>query len=465
MTDIMIKNASWIVTIDKNRRIIRDGAIAIEDDRITDIGKTSDLIKRNSAEQRIDAKGKLILPGLVDGHLHTIQQLARGLADGVPIQDLVYERIWPWESVMTAEDAYWSVMLCQLELIKAGTTCFIDPGNYYPDQTAKVTGETGLRGVIARSNLDIPESAYGTVPEKMFRETTEESLRKAEQVVKDWNMAFDGRLKAWFQLRSLVECSDELCIRTRELADKYEVGIQTHVDCSKRYVEATKRQFGLTGVERLQKLGVLGPHMLLIHMAGATLRGVLLVKEYGAKVVVCPATSLHEAGGHILTGKHPEMLELGIPVCVGSDAAANCNFLDIVRTMHIASVGFKEVRTDATIMPPETVLEMGTINGAKAALWESEIGSIEPGKKADISIFDMKRPEWVPILNPVSNLVYCANGSSTDTVIVDGKILMESREVKVVDEVKVLEKAGEQAEKIAERAGLMELVKPRWPII
>jgi 5-methylthioadenosine/S-adenosylhomocysteine deaminase len=465
MADIIVENASWLVTMDEKRRIIRDGALAIEGDKIIDVGKTADVVRKNRAEAKVDVKGKLVLPGLIDAHVHTVQQLARGMADGVPIQDLVYSRIWPWESNMTSDDAYWSVMLCNLELIKAGTTCFIDPGNYYPEQTAKVTGESGLRGVIARSNLDIPESAYGTVPEKMFRETTDESLKNTEQVIKDWSNAFDGRVKVSVQLRSLAECSDALCVRTKEIADKYNVEIQTHVDCSKRYVQAHRKQFGMPGIERLDKLGVLNPNMLLIHVAGATVKGMLLVKEHGAKVVICPATSLHEAGGHILNGVAPEMLELGIPVAIGNDAAANCNFLDVVRAMHIASTGFKEVRVDATIMPPETVLEMATINGAKAALWDNEIGSLEIGKKADISIFDMKRPEWVPVHNPISNLVYCASGSSAHTLIVNGKILMENRVVKTMDEEKVLEKAQEHAEQIAQKSGLTEVGKPRWPVI
>jgi len=463
MADILIRNARWLVTLDPGRRIITDGAVAIEDRKILDIGKTYLLEKRHKAQHIIDASGKLVLPGLIDGHLHNGQHLARGVGDGVGIEKWLYERVYPFEAAMEGEDAYWGAMLCQLEMIRAGTTCFIDPGSYFPDQTARATERTGMRGIISRSALDLHETPLGRVPSKMFSETTGEALSEGENVIKKWNGAFDGRLKASLCLRTMLDCSDELILKTAALSRKYKVGIQTHCDAGLEASRASKVRFGITGVERLEKLGGLGPATLLIHLGGVDLKGVYLIKERDAKVVVCPQSSAHHGGS--CAPYLPEMNELGITTCLGSDSGAEGNYLDIVRAMNFATLSFKRDRQDASVLPPETLIEMATINGARAGLWEQEIGSLELGKRADISIFDARRPEWRPTHNPLANLVYCATGASADTVIVDGKILMEERKLLQADVDAVAEEAERRAYQISERAGLSDSVKPKWPFV
>jgi len=174
---------------------------------------------------------------------------------------------------------------------------------------------------------------------------------------------------------------------------------------------------------------------------------------------------LHGGFGSISHGLFPEMVEMGITICLGSDAAPAGNYVDMVRNMYLASCCFKDARLDARIMPPEVAVEMATVNGARAALWEDKIGSLETGKKADIAIFDIDRPEWRPVLNPVANLVYSANGSSADTVIVDGKILMEGRRVLTLNEEEILAESQKAAESLAERAGLEKVVRSSWPIL
>ena len=463
--DILIKNASWLVTVDPSRRIIKQGAIAIKGNKIAELGKSSLLTKKYQAQTVIDARDKLVMPGLIDGHAHNVQQLARGLADDVTLSQWLFERIYPYEAAMTEEEAYLSALCCQLEMIKAGSTCYIDPGSPFTDETARATEVSGMRGIITRSTCDVLTSAMGSMPKKRFQETTQQSLRRAEATVKKWDRAFGGRLKAWFSLRVLSICSDQLCLGITRLAKKYRVGVQSHAAGSPSSTFHSLDRYGARDVERLGKLGVLGPNWFLIHMGWVSPQELLLLKEKDVKVVHCPSASFHLASGRISHGRFPEMLEMGMAVCLGSDAAADGNYMDIVRVMSIAGGAYKDNRLDPKIMPPETVIEMATINGARAALWEKEIGSLEKGKKADIVLFDTTRPDWRPVHNPIANLVYCANGSSADTVIVDGKILMQGRKVLTLDEEKLLKQAQKAGERIAKAAKLTRLVQPRWPMV
>jgi 5-methylthioadenosine/S-adenosylhomocysteine deaminase len=298
----------------------------------------------------------------------------------------------------------------------------------------------------------------------MFRETMGEALEKAESTVQTYHGAHGGRLRAWFALRILSGCSDALCQGIKQLADKHGVGIVMHASESRDEIVASRVKYGMGDVERLASLGVLGPNMVLIHMGWASPREIVLAKEYDLKISCTPSTSYRLAVGDMKFGRFPEMLELGITVALSSNSAMSSNFLDLVRVMTLAAGGMKAARLDPTIMRPETVIEMATLNGAKAALWENEIGSLERGKKADIAIFDTQKPEWRPILNPLANLVYCSRGGA-DTVIIDGKIVMENGVVTTIDEKATLEECQKRGEAIAARSGLGDLIKPRWPVM
>ena len=464
MVRLLIRNADWVVTVDRERRIVRDGAVAILDDRIVDVGKTDDIERTFKADTIIDARGKLVLPGLIDTHVHNTQQLGRGLADECDIPKHLLQRLYGYEKELTEEDAYWAARLCQLELIRAGTTCFIDPGSFFPGETAQALGESGMRGVIARTAFDVHETAIGALPPKMFRETTELAIQRAEETVLKFNGGYGGRLKAWFALRILVGCSDALCQAIKRLADKHGVGVVMHASESRDEIVASRVKYGVGDVERMANLGALGPNMVLIHMGWASPREIVLAKEHDLKISCTPSTGFRLGMGSMEFGRFPEMLELGITVALGSDAAMSSNFLDIVREMFLAAGGSKAARLDPTVMPPEKVVEMATLNGAKAALWETDIGTLERGKKADVAIFDTRKPEWRPVLNPIANLVYCSRGGA-DTVIIDGRVVMEAGVVKTIDEMATLEECQKRGEAIAKRSGLGDLIPPRWPVI
>ena len=201
--------------------------------------------------------------------------------------------------------------------------------------------------------------------------------------------------------------------------------------------------FNLTPIERFYRLGVLGPNFALTHMGWITEREMLLLKETEASVIHCPSASMKGAYGSISMGKFPELIALGVNVGLGSDGPAASAFQDMVRVLFLASGGHKEARLDPRVMPPKKVVELATVNNSKAFLMSDRIGSLEKSKSADIVIFDLMRPEWIPVseINLVSNLVYSASGDSVDTVIVDGKVIVENRVVKTVDEMEILERA------------------------
>lgn len=463
MTDIFIGHADWLISVDRERRIFTDGAVAIRGDRIAAVGKTCDLeAQHGNAARVIDGRGKVVLPGLVDSHIHTAFHLSRGLADEVSAARFLFERMYPYEGLLDEEENYWSAMLCVLELLRNGVTTFIDAGNYHPQETARAAGEAGVRCIIAKSALDIARSSFGSLPAR-FLETTDQAVERAEDVVRKWHGAYDGRIRAWFQFRGIPNSSDALVTRLKALADRYHTGVQTHACFSTQTVEASKTQSGMTEIERLGKLGVLGANVLLVHSGWVSPHEMDQMRRHDVKIVAAPSSSLHNAYGCLLMGKIPEFLEMGLAVGLGSDHACS-GMVDLVQEMTLVAGVYKEVRLSTSVMPPERVVEMATINGARCALWDDEIGSLEVGKKADVTLFNARTAPWQPLYNPVSNLVYSATGASVDTVICGGKILMEGRRLLTLDEERILAEVARLMPGILKKTKLEEKVKPRWPI-
>ncbi|MBI4587983.1 MAG: amidohydrolase [Candidatus Rokubacteria bacterium] len=462
MADLRVEEADWLLTLDSQRRIIRDGALAVEGGRIVAVGKTPETRAAHPAARVISARGKVVTPGLIDSHIHTTFQLSRGLADEVGSRRFLFERMYPYEGALDEDDARVSIRLCVLELLKNGVTTFIDAGNYQPHLTAEVAGEAGMRCVVARSSFDVTKSAMGVLP-PAFIETADEALERAEAFVQKLHGAHDGRVHAWFQFRGLNNSSDRLIVDLKRLADRYGVGVQTHACFARDTMESSKAQHGVTEIERLDRLGLLGPNVLPVHGGWATERELELLRGHDVKVVAAPSSSLHNAYGNIARGHVPELLEAGVAVGLGSDHASS-GIVDLCQEMFLVAGAYKEVRGNAEVMPPERVLEMVTVNGARCALREAEVGSIEVGKRADLVLFDTARPEWQPLYNPVANLVYSATGRSVETVIVDGKVIVEGGTVRTLDEPAVIDAARRRAPAILDKTKLGALVAPKWPV-
>lgn len=262
MPRLVIVNIEYLVTVDPSRRIIRDGALVIQDGRIVAVGKSSEF-PSNPGDDVIDGRGKLALPGVFDTHVHNSQQLGRSCGDeAYSGPERLFRRLWPVEAHMDKGDALCAARLAQLEMIRAGTTCFADPGSYFSAETAQAVKESGMRGMIARTVFDMGQTTMGDLP-KGFFEPTDEALVRADEMVAEFEGALDGRLKAWFSIRVPVAMSDDLLRRLGKLAEKRGVGIIGHACENRDETVASHLKYGMGDIARLEKLGLLGPNMLL----------------------------------------------------------------------------------------------------------------------------------------------------------------------------------------------------------
>lgn len=460
--DHLITGIDWLITVDPRRRIIRNGAIAIKDGRFAAVGPSAEIEAAWRSETITLGRDRVATPGLIDNHLHTSFHLSRGLADEANAQTFLFERMYPYEGVMSAEDVTVSASLAAMELLKHGVTCFIDPGNYHPKATVDAVAATGIRLVASRSSFDKTKSVMGLLPKAMI-ESTEEALDRAEEVLAAYPARADSRIRASACFRGLNNASDELILGLRELAEKYDTLLQTHACFSYSTHDGSVAACGMPEIERLEALGVLDERMLLVHSGWLEPHEVALVAKRKPTLVAAPSSSLHNGYGNFMVGKLPELMALGVNVSLGSDHASS-GVVDMVQEMLLVAGGYKEARMNPRVMPPEDALEMATINGALGARMADMIGSIEVGKQADLVLFDTRRPEWQPLYNPVSNLVYSATGSSVATVMVAGETVVSDGRLTKIDEAAIYDEVPNAMARIGEKLDLAKMVTLRWPV-
>ena len=295
--------------------------------------------------------------------------------------------------------------------------------------------DVGIRGILNRSTRDIADQG-APLPEKLF-ETLDVNLREGEAAVSKWNNAAEGRLKCWFSLRYVFNVSDELCRGIKALAEQYGVGIHAHAAAVEGENEAIQERFGKRSLERFYDVGLFGPNLYLVHMGYPNDREIGWLKEHDVKIAHCPSASMHGAYGVIGQRMMKRMIEMGLTISLGTDSATAGRYLDMVRVMYLAACAHRDQFADATIMGAYKAMEMATIQGARALLWDKEIGSLEAGKRADVIVVDMSGLRWHPNLDPVRSLVYAADGDDVETVIIDGRVVMKDRVVLTVDEERV----------------------------
>jgi 5-methylthioadenosine/S-adenosylhomocysteine deaminase len=433
LADILIKDG-YVITMDPRRRIFERGSVEIDGGKISAVGKDI----KAKAEEVIDARGKAVLPGLINAHTHLSMTLLRGVADDMPLMEWLEKKIWPIEQNLTADDCYAGALLGCLEMIKSGTTCFADQ-YFYMEDVARAVEEAGLRGVLSRGIIELDD------PEK--REMT---IREGERLVKNCHGMANGRILTMFGPHSAYTCSPECLMQVKELAKKYRVGIHTHISEAQDEVDKIFKRYGKRPVEHLDSIGFLGPEVLAAHCVWLTAREIEIFHRRGVKPVHNPVSNMKTASG---VAPVPEMLGAGIPVALGTDGAASNNSLDMFREMKFAALLNKVHKLDPTVVPAQAVLEMATINGAIALGLQGEIGSLEVGKKADVVLVDMKKPHLAPLHNVISHLVYSAVGSDVDTVIVDGEVLMREGRVLTLDEDEILERAQKASDDLLARGG------------
>ncbi len=457
--DLLITHG-LLVTMDRERRVITDGALAIAGDRILDVGKTHALQSKYQPRRLIDASEKVITPGFINGHVHcTGEPLTKGFVpDDTPFEENVFEWLCPIYAAHEPDDEYLSALLIAIEMLKTGTTCFLEAGTVrFVDHVVRALTEVGIRARIGRWVWDIPPEP------RVYRQTTDEAIRHLEETLQQFRRRANGRIQAWSMIIGHTTCSDALMRAAKQLADEYEVGLNMHMSPAAMDPQGFLERTGHRPIEHLAALEVLDRNVVLVHMVHVDDNELRLVKQKEAHIVHCPTTALKVAYGVTQIGKFPEMLAMGINVALGCDGSNAANSMDMLRATYLAAGLFKDARRDPTMIPAETALEMATLNGAKALLLENEIGSLEAGKKADIVLFDRARPEWVPLHNVANALVYSADGRSVDTVIVDGNIVVENGRCTRVDERDIYQRAQRAGQAIVARTGLPRRMK--WPVI
>ena len=447
----LLKNG-FVVTMDPEKGILTRGYVLVEDDLIKAV--ESGEAPTGIFDEVIDCNGKIIMPGLINTHVHTSQQLGRGLGDDVNLLTWLHDRIWPYESNMTEDDSYISTLLCCAEQIKAGCTMFAEPGGQFVSGMARGVAEAGIRGKLANSIMDCGEG----LPKNWVHSTDEEIARTVEDI-KNFHNTADGRVQVWFGLRTIFNNSDELILRSKEMADRYGVGVHMHVAEVKDEVEYLKAKIGVQTVTHLNDLGVLDKNFLAVHTVWLTNDEVLMFKEHDVKVSHNPAAAMRVLG----FAKVPRMLREGICVTIGTDGAPSNNRMDIVDEMWLTSLIHKGWRLEPDVVKAEEVLNMVTLKGAEALMEEKNLGSLTVGKKADLIVIDPRSAGMPPLHDTVANLVSSMHSSNIDSTMCDGKWLMRGRKLLTIDEDALYTEAQQRADAIRSRAGIV--IPDRFPTV
>jgi 5-methylthioadenosine/S-adenosylhomocysteine deaminase len=455
---LKIDNARFILTLDGQRRILEDGAVLIEGQRIARIDKASAL-RAVSADRVIDARDMVVTPGFCNNHMHiSYAHAVRGIFPD-DLDPMVYlGHVFTLQQAMSEEDEYYTSLLAITELLKYGTTCFLDPGSTkFLDACLEAYRLSGCRIVIGEQVVDRPN------PFRLPVYTVEESVRRMADTMQKYGHQLDDRVQAWAMPFDATYCSDELLRAAKGLADRYGVGLTLHQANRPQNLKFYRETHQTRPVLYLDRLGILGPNVLLAHVIDLDDAEIDAIARTGTKTVMCPPASLKMGSRTVHTGRLPELVARGICVSLGTDAGNNSNLLDLFRAMYLATVLYKDARGTTAVVPAEQALELATLHGARALGLEREIGSLEVGKKADLVLFETRRPEWRALFNPVNALVYAADGRSVHTVLVDGRVVVENHRATFVNEDELIDKVQAAGERLLARAGIK--FSPRWPVV
>jgi len=425
--DILIEGCTILPMVHKE--FITDGALAIKDNKITFVGKRSAADKID-AETKLNAKGKIAIPGLINCHTHVPMTLFRGIAEDQELDSWLKEVIWPLEGKLRSDNIRAGALLGCLEMIKSGTTCFADM-YFHEDTVAKAVEESGLRAVLAEGIVGINEKTLG---EKMFKASAD--------FAKAFHGRANGRVTTLLGPHSAYTCSSQLLVRVREKANEIGSGVHMHLAESDKMFRKFQKERGVSEVEFLDRISFLTGHTLAAHCIHLSEKDRHLLAERNVNVAYVPVANMKLGVGG---ARIKELTDLGVNVGLGTDGPASNNTLDMFETMKIAALLQKYIYSDPKVLPAKEVLEMATIQGAKALKLENSVGSLEVGKKADVVLIDVSKPHLKPLHNIYANIIYSARGSDVDLVIVDGKIIMANRCVKTLDEEIIMEEAEKTA--------------------
>lgn len=413
-----------VLTVNEKNDVLYDGAIAFENGVLTYVGPTPDDL--GEYEEIIDAEGRIVMPGLVNTHGHTAMSLLRGYADDLPLQEWLETKMWPLEAQFTAEHVRWGTSLSIVEMLKTGTTTFVDMYDHM-DTVAELVSTSGMRARLCRGVI-------GLCPP----EVQTQKLEEASAFAAKWNGAAGGRITTMMSPHGAYTCPPDYIERI--VARAYELDLPLHIHMSETEWEVQQNvdDYGSRPVEHLEKLGVFNRPTLVAHAVHLTDEELDIMKKYDVKVSHNPISNLKLGSG---VARVPEMLEKGICVSLGTDSSASNNNLDLFEEMKMAALLHKGVRQNPVAVPATEALRMATIYGAEAIFMEDRIGSLEVGKEADFIVIDSKQVFFQPAHDPISHVVYAASGRDVKDVYVQGVQLVKDGQCLTMDEDVIIENA------------------------
>lgn len=442
MPKLLIKQAQ-IVTMNAEDEILT-GDVWIENDRIVHIAPQLNALEKQ-ADRIINGKGRVLLPGFVQTHIHLCQTLFRGRADDLELLDWLKKRIWPLEAAHDEESVYYSALLGIGELIRSGTTTILDMETVrYTESAFRAIEESGIRAVSGKVMMDHGDE----VPEPL-REDTDASLQESVELLERWNGRAGGRIQYAFCPRFVVSCTERLLKEVRDLSAQYGVKVHTHASENRGEIELVESERGMRNVVYLDHIGLASPRLILAHCVWLDEEEKRIIRERGVKVTHCPGSNLKLASG---IAEVPDLLSGHVHVGIGADGAPCNNNLDMFQEMRMTAL-IQKVQHGPTVMDAKTVLRMATMGGAEVLGLEKEIGSIECGKKADLILLDLNDFHTFPSydVDPYSRIVYSATRGDVDTVLVDGRVVMENKRHLTMEKGLVLKEADRSVKRLLAR--------------
>ncbi len=424
--DLVVRNGT-VVTVDPARRVVADGAVAVDKGRILAVGRAADIAAAYAGRDVLDAGGGIVMPGLVNTHGHAPMVLFRGVADDLKLMDWLQNYIFPAEARnVTAGFVKAGARLAALEMILSGTTTFVD-GYYFEDQVAEAAKEAGLRAVVGETFIDFP------APDN---KTRDEAVAYTERFLTRW--AGDPLIVPAVAPHSTYLASPETLKVVKELADRHGAPLLIHLSESPDEQKQVQERYGKTSTEHLRDLGLLRKGVLGAHGVWLSTSDLAILKEANVGVAHCPQSNMK-----IAVGAAPvrEMLASGIRLGLGTDGAASNNDLDMFEEMLSAALLAKHSAQDPTAAPDHAVLEMATLGGARALGMEDRFGSLEPGKRADLIVVGLGAPRLHPLYDEVSQLVYAAKGADVRHSVIEGRVVMRDRKLLTLDAKLILAEA------------------------
>ena len=424
----------WLIPVNAHDELLASHSLAIHDGRIVDILETDQAKNQYQADIENDCSQHIVIPGLINAHTHAAMSLFRGLADDLPLMDWLNHHIWPAEQKWVHEDFVQDgTELAMAEMLRSGTTCFNDM-YFFPDITARLARDTGMRACVGLIALDFPT---------VWADNANEYIDKGLQLRDKFRS--DSLIHTPFAPHAPYTVSDEPLQRLRVLADEMDLPIHIHLHETAQEVDEAVNNTGKRPIARLHELGMISPNLVAVHMTQLNNEEIELLAESGSHIVHCPESNMKLASGFC---KVQKCLDAGINVALGTDSASSNNDLDMLSEMRSAALIGKAVAQDAAAMKATQVLRMATINGAKALGLDEHTGSLEVGKFADITAINVDALETLPIFNPLSHLIYSCGREQVSDVWVAGRHLLKDRALTTLDEQKILHKSVQWNDKI-----------------